>query len=392
MYNELTGRVTAIAIDEENIVWCGTEGNGCLMYDGLVRKTFTTANGLCGNMVNAVVIDLERAVWIGTHANPEVPNTSGGVSRFNGTSWKTYTVADGLGHNTVNSIAVDERGTLWFATNGGLSRFDGESWKTYTTSDGLPGNVVYGLAIDADGAVWFSSGDEVAGKGVSRFDGKTITTYTRADGLKDNRVTAITVDKAGALWFGSPAGNITRYDGNSWKTLAIPAEHVYVLAADGKGGIWAGTSNGAWRLDGEGWTSYTTADGLAGDFVVSMVVDKTGAVWFGAIGGVSKFEEERLTTVSNSQRQDYPASFGIRSAYPNPFNPSITIEFTLDRPGKATLSIYTITGQLVETLSNGIMNAGRHTIVWNARQASGVYLATLESEGRRDTRRVTFVK
>ncbi len=385
---ELGKRVTAIAVSSQNDVWCGTEGGGCLLFNGLSRKTYTTADGLGGNLVNTVAIDISGAVWVGVYSNPEVPDANGGVSKFNGVSWTTYTTADGLGHNTVNSIAVDRHGTLWFATNAGLSRFDGESWKTYTTAEGLPGNVVSSVAAGSDGTIWCGTGDDKAGRGVAAFDGMTWKTYTTADGLANNLVTAIVADTRGSMWFGTPSG-ISRFDGEAWKTYSVPVSWIFALAVDNADGIWAGTPEGAWRFNGGAWRSYSVSDGLAGNYVVSIDVDSQGALWFGTMGGVSQYEENPVA-VSDSPA---PFSFGIRTASPNPFNPSTALEFTLDRAGKAAVSVYTVSGQHVETIADGMMGVGTHRVVWNAAgRASGVYFVTLESGGRRDVRKVTFMK
>ena len=171
--------------------------------------------------------------------------------------------------------------------------------------------------------------------------------------------------------------------------------NIRALAAQGKY-VWAGTTGGVVRWDTEtgNYVKYTTTDGLADNTIHSIAIDKQGALWFGTQGsGVSKFEEHASTRVSDSQGPNHPESFGIRAAYPNPFNPSTTIDFTLSRPGKTTLSVYGVSGQLVETLADGMMSAGTHSIIWNAaRRASGVYLVTLESRGMRDTRKVLFIK
>jgi hypothetical protein len=81
------------------------------------------------------------------------------------------------------------------------------------------------------------------------------------------------------------------------------------------------------------------------------------------------------------------------TSYPNPFNVSTTVDFVLNRNGKVRLVVYSVGGQLVETLIDGIMNAGSHRFVWNAsRHSSGVYLVVLEAEGIRDAQKVVFIK
>ncbi|MBL0061747.1 MAG: T9SS type A sorting domain-containing protein [bacterium] len=88
-----------------------------------------------------------------------------------------------------------------------------------------------------------------------------------------------------------------------------------------------------------------------------------------------------------------PASIQIVGNYPNPFNPSTTINFILNRAGNARLTVYDITGRAVTTLAEQSFTAGQHSIVWNAAGlASGIYLVRLESSGQFDTHKITLLK
>jgi hypothetical protein len=77
-----------------------------------------------------------------------------------------------------------------------------------------------------------------------------------------------------------------------------------------------------------------------------------------------------------------PGTFAV-SNYPNPFNPSTSITFTLPAPGRTSLIIYDITGRKVRELVSGQMPAGVHTVVWDGKDergtavSSGVYISRL---------------
>ena len=69
-----------------------------------------------------------------------------------------------------------------------------------------------------------------------------------------------------------------------------------------------------------------------------------------------------------------PEEFGLSSAYPNPFNPSTTLDLSLNESGFVTAQVYNVLGQVVATLADGHMNAGYHTLTWDASSiASGMY-------------------
>jgi hypothetical protein len=75
-----------------------------------------------------------------------------------------------------------------------------------------------------------------------------------------------------------------------------------------------------------------------------------------------------------------PTIFSLHPAYPNPFNSTCMVPFSLARRGHATLSVYNILGQKVATLLDGVRDAGAHRITWNAGNvATGIYFLHLES-------------
>ena len=88
-----------------------------------------------------------------------------------------------------------------------------------------------------------------------------------------------------------------------------------------------------------------------------------------------------------------PNSHKLLSAYPNPFNPIVTLPFSLSNNAYVELSIFNLNGLLVEKLVEQVMNEGFHNIKWNAdSEASGIYFYTLESEGYVDSRKIVLIK
>jgi hypothetical protein len=81
-------------------------------------------------------------------------------------------------------------------------------------------------------------------------------------------------------------------------------------------------------------------------------------------------------------------------AYPNPFNPATTIDFTLPSDGQATLRVFNVLGQEVATLFAGQAAAGRlYQVPFDARRlTSGIYVARLESGNNVAMTRLTVIK
>jgi hypothetical protein len=77
-------------------------------------------------------------------------------------------------------------------------------------------------------------------------------------------------------------------------------------------------------------------------------------------------------------RASIPQSYALHESYPNPFNPSTTINFDLPEPAHVSLVIYDVLGRKIAELENGMKEAGYHSVTWNIPHggiASGVYFA-----------------
>ena len=61
-----------------------------------------------------------------------------------------------------------------------------------------------------------------------------------------------------------------------------------------------------------------------------------------------------------------PKEFGISAIYPNPFNPTTTIQYSLAEMAELTLAVYNVEGQLMKTLFQGNQPAGSYEIRWDA--------------------------
>ena len=89
----------------------------------------------------------------------------------------------------------------------------------------------------------------------------------------------------------------------------------------------------------------------------------------------------------------YEYEFNINSIYPNPFNPSTDISFTLPAEGYVKLSVYNIKGQEVDVIFEGYQDSGLHSYTWDASTfSSGIYYFHLIEKNNVSTAKGIFVK
>jgi uncharacterized Fe-S center protein len=115
-----------------------------------------------------------------------------------------------------------------------------------------------------------------------------------------------------------------------------------------------------------------------------------------AIGlGSQKYElvDIALSNSVGSDDHGIPSSTVLYPAYPNPFNPSTTLSYSLGSASFVDLSIYDVKGQLVDCLCRENQNAGRHSAEWNPHSiGAGIYFARLTAGNHADVTRCLYVK
>jgi hypothetical protein len=98
-----------------------------------------------------------------------------------------------------------------------------------------------------------------------------------------------------------------------------------------------------------------------------------------------------------------PSAYSLSQNYPNPFNPSTTIKFALPFDSNVKLTMYNITGQVVKVLTNGMLGAGEHIVIFSFNESgvnlsSGIYFYTLEATATnnystfRETKKMVLMK
>jgi hypothetical protein len=126
-----------------------------------------------------------------------------------------------------------------------------------------------------------------------------------------------------------------------------------------------------------------------------LVWSQTGESFTGEfLGNVGNVISTELATAEGAPviSKLIPANFALGQNYPNPFNPTTTIELSLPTASDYTVTIYNVTGQLVQELS-GSAEAGFVSVEWNAsNNASGVYFYKLTAGNFTDTKKMVLLK
>jgi len=168
----------------------------------------------------------------------------------------------------------------------------------------------------------------------------------------------------------------------------------------------SGKTNEVWGFDlwTEAWTQIVPSgtapsarEGAAA--VYDAAADRM--VFFGGNDGTSLNEVwavENLSNTVTSAGRRTASALTLEQNVPNPFNPSTTIAWTLQRPGPVQLRVFDVRGAVVRTLVSGDAAAGEHRDTWDGRDdggrrvASGVYFYRLETADAVRSRSMVLLK
>ncbi len=128
----------------------------------------------------------------------------------------------------------------------------------------------------------------------------------------------------------------------------------------------------------------------AGSSLIDAGVD-VGIIFNGSAPDLGAFEYNAFDAVEKNNNT--PSSFSLYQNFPNPFNPSTTIKFNIDKTGIVRLCIYDMLGKKVIELLNGNMSKGEHSIVFNSRNlSSGIYFYQLQQEKNIISKKMILLK
>jgi protocatechuate 3,4-dioxygenase beta subunit len=196
----------------------------------------------------------------------------------------------------------------------------------------------------------------------------------------------LAVPRADSGW-ASISGKVTGTTGN-----AIGGSFVYALDQNNQVVAFAmADANGSFVIDGMMPGDYTVVPDRA-DYMNAVTATANIDIYTSTNPFVSvKLENDNPSGTDNgtSVITDYQLS----QNFPNPFNPSTTIRYSIPEAGVVTLKIFNILGKEVGTLVNGFQQAGSFNVTFDASNLpSGVYLYQIEAGSFRATKKLTLLK
>ncbi|MBL7958736.1 response regulator [bacterium] len=311
--------INCIIQDSRGFMWFGTQ-DGLNRYDGydfiVYKRSSLDTFTISSNWITSLFEDVSGTIWIGTQG--------GGLNRFDRFTEKFVSYMHdandpaSLISNDVRSVYEDKAGTFWIGTGMGVCTFDRRTGKFQRLAGGNGIEQAYVSTIfeDRAGQIWFGTQGSGLYKLTNQRNRRTILHYTHrpnfANSLSNDFVNAIYQDKNKTIWVGTAGGlnkllseenaSFISFKNDDKNPASLSFDRVQTIFEDRLGILWIGT-------DGGGLNCFDPRDPLRNKFVsyhqdpinlnslsenrvYSLFEDKSGTLWIGTGGGLSKFDRK----------------------------------------------------------------------------------------------------
>jgi len=300
----------ASTIDKDNSVWFLTE-SGIVSFDGTKWTLHNKNQDIISAGAQGIVYGSSAAgqeLLLATPKGAAVASlpvdAKSGVSSFNPENSKILS-------NNVLALAIGQKEQKWFGTDKGISGLNKGTWLKNNYEERYPEPIfeafpITSMATSANGDSLYvgSKGSGVMRVYMDDLDAISGASEYLAWGpiqMPSDTVLSIHISADGTQWIGTPRG-VARHKG--YKTLegwtvfttaeGLINDVVQAINSDSKGNLYFGTSNGLSVFDGTNWTTYKVANGLAGNNILTIAVDRKDCVWLGTDNGATSFKDGKF--------------------------------------------------------------------------------------------------
>jgi signal transduction histidine kinase/ligand-binding sensor domain-containing protein len=331
-----SNRFSMLHIEPDGTLFAGTEDGGLTVYRDGKFQSFTVADGLPSNTVTFFRTDARGEFVIDTAGgicyfrngsftrvpSAELPNDNHFYRSPTGNLWL-------YDENSIRQITPDKREitypvkiarynagfsgfkfledraqNLWFGDLSGVYCLKDGNVKKFSERDGVPaGTILRPYLEDEDGGIWFSTGwFGIQGAGLVRFFQGKFTSWGASAGLSNLSVGQLFKDREGTIWAATDRG-INHLQKQFIRSFSIDDglihSEVYPLLQARNGDIYVGTTRGLSLYRGGKFTEVNVRNPV-GDKIsaTAFYEDEAERLWIGAVGGLHRMENGKLTEIS----------------------------------------------------------------------------------------------
>ena len=292
-------RVDHIAEDNKGYLWFATWNNGVSRFDGDEFQSFTQQDGLINDRVHFILEDSQNRLWFGTLS---------GVCWYDGAEFH-HLEDEGIAGQRVTAIYEDRQERIWFGGTNTLGYYDGIAFHDliplYLQKYEQPPSFEWrhdcrGITQDMEGHLWFGFDYLI------RFDGTSFHRYEEEEGFPQVWGSyVLDKDHTGKIWIGwaGRQDGLWCYANGTFQSVQVDlGGFLRKIQCDREGRMWFSTSERVLYQDGDGFSRFTTADGLPHPAVKAVFQDREHQFWFATWSGVGLYDAHSISVFDVSEK------------------------------------------------------------------------------------------
>jgi signal transduction histidine kinase/ligand-binding sensor domain-containing protein len=267
------------------------------------HRIWFTQQGFTQGTVQRIFQGPQGYLWLGTQR---------GLVRFDGVKFTpAESIFPALPANLwIRAGLEDKRGGIWIGTSdAGVFYLKDHSVTQFAAKSGLPSDGVSCLVQSRDESVWVCTAT-----GLARIHDGQVETFGKEVPSAPPLPFSACEDSEGSLWIGGTTPSLTLYRGGSFTARplkTLPAGFAVISLNCSDRGLWAGTSVGLIRIEGDTERLYTERDGLPDDVVYSLGSGSDGTLWIGTKAGFARYRNGEFSSFGTREGLTQSSVFSV---------------------------------------------------------------------------------
>ncbi|MHB9012029.1 MAG: T9SS type A sorting domain-containing protein [Ignavibacteriaceae bacterium] len=378
-------------ISNGSAIFIGTDNSGIFL---------STDNGMNWKKANNGITDSAVTCLTVSGANIFAGTGGGGIYRSpnNGNNW-IQLIGPFTGNDYINSVITSNSTIIVGTLNSGIyiSLDNGINWQQ-ANNGLLPHTWILSL-IESNNNIFVGSQN-----GIFRSSDNGSTWLQLNSGLPTDSYINTFAKSGINIFAGMAAGEgiyITTDYGNNWSqrsnglstypwvfSITTKDSNIFATSVDGTTGNWnisISTNNG------KNWQQVN--DNLPINIISRSLAIIGGYVFLGTNNGVWRRPISELVTGINERQNNLFNSFSLRQNFPNPFNPTTTICYSVPKTSFVTIKVYDVLGKEIETLVNDEKPSGSYKVEFDGSKfTSGIYFYRMQAGSFVETKKLIVLK
>ncbi len=406
--------VNSLGINSQGHFFAATDGGGVYRSYDNGATWDQVNNGLSSTALGPIAINPNNDIFVGCIRSQTYPYYNNIFRSTNdGLDWTAVGLFEWV---PVYSLSMNSQGELFAGSNYcdyvscgrvHFSTNNGTTWNSMGTIDTvLDVPRIYSILPSNDGSIFIGAEASLRNSylrfgAVYKYDNhekKWLGVFSSFGSIK-----SLVLDSTGAVLAGYMSGKIDSFwmgggvvrsidNGAHWDTTGLSNVDVLSMIVAPNGKIFAGTIDGAYLTNDNGFNWINITSGLPKTGINGFAISSDGYI-YAATTGDGVYRSAQAITSADENSLELPKQYFLHQNYPNPFNPSTTIRYELPKASYVTLKVYNVLGQEVATLVNEMQEAGYKSVEFDASKlSSSVYIYRINAGTFSDTKKLLLLR